>query len=245
MPVCWIGCYEVVDTSTSKKNMVFDRIELQQPPVREVITGFVFEPVLAYSLVCGALQAQIGDRFPEFEENPNGVRWSPSSAGPTGPLARLSNERYVLQVGRGSIGVNQVGAYDFPDFLDTTLEVLSVCKRLGIMDAIRSAALRYVNFFSDDLLAGLNDPFRVSARADGLPITLRDMTVEFGDPAVSIYFKYGASIDDKSGVVMDLDIGTDTLDDSEAWLRTSHDQIYQAFRSCVSDELFQRLKGNS
>ncbi len=241
---------------------------LAKPPLIEAICEFRFEPSEQWDLtVPGRLYDRIQNDFPH-KEQVQGFGFSlqvgqgiegpvPTVQGALDRVLMAREDRSVLvQTGPHLLVINHRLPYpgweDFRALISTVLEtyldlVPSTFERVG---------LRYINQIPVPLAEGVEI---------GSLITLDPpIPAEMERPLANFYQRYELRHDDPVGVLihqtgmqltqenetvlmLDLDFGSllearPGMEDADAWLRSAHDRIEEAFRASVNPGLLDRMK---
>jgi uncharacterized protein (TIGR04255 family) len=235
--------------------MAYVREPIENPPLVEALFELRAECDVPYVLVPGALHAKLPN-YPMIEESDRAVMGKVKLSSHAFHRFRSDDGTRLVQCGPGLFTVNILGDYgEFEDFEAMIRTGLEAFKEVAKPTKVLRLGVRYVNLIPQECMAGLDQPLRVTAAfpSDVLPaqdtIAMRGL---FSIPEAQGRLGLAVSAphqleDGRRGCLLDLDFFQKEpqaidINGCLPWVETGHDVIYQAFRSCLSEELYARLK---
>lgn len=241
---------------------------LKSPPLVEALVEFRFAPTSEWDwTIPGRLFERIRDEFPtRVEVRPfvmvgAGPGGPPESAPPVPAPERLQFKRAdgtaMVQVGPRLMVVNHLKPYpNWENFRDLVLKIFDIHASVTGPLPIARIGMRYINHLPSRTLdlekeITILAPVRTIMDAPFNHFYQRyDLQIE--EPKGTLVHQCGTAFAGTEMVTMlDLDFFStepgeaSDSDGLRAWLDSAHDRIEEAFRSSLSDSLYQRLDKGS
>ena len=130
-------------------------------PIVEALVEIRFDPAVPEDAVFGVIYGRLSERFTGYEslpilQLPEFVRRTDQNLA-FQPHYRLENEKYVVQIGPRVLSFAAKEPYPgWEVFSNETFDIIGYVKQQKIAKRILRAAVRYTNFFSDDVFSKIN-----------------------------------------------------------------------------------------
>lgn len=225
---------------------------LKRSPLNEAVFEIRFPARERFGVLPGRMLDKLGESFPLDEEQP--LAQLPAEVGPPhAPRHRfMSDDRSrMCQLGTGMVSLNHTTYIGYTSFQKDSRRIVEIAKDLDLVGTIDRLGMRYINKIQLDRSWESIITIHISA-----PTVL-------DHPATSRMFRWGTSrgdldtlttaiswpIDqeDKQYLIIDLDMyqepsRTMEIEEIMDWHLQAHEEIYQAFKACLTKSFFAFLE---
>jgi len=164
------------------------------------------------------------------------------------PLYRISNEKYVIQIG---IDVLTIGSHPkyvgWGEFSKTIYSILDKIDRLKIIQGVYRLGLRYVNFFEDDnIFKNIKLDVNLSGKSMIGQKSVFRTEIKEGNVKSVLQISNDAKSKNKSGSLIDIDCSrTSELQDffkkKEELINNIHSTEKKLFFKLINDDYLKKL----
>lgn len=228
------------------------------PPIIEAICEFRFPPETSWATdVADKISKAIQNKFPnkesryvqeiQFSPDPQNSKLMQHNVRTRHLTALLSEDRSkLIQIGAHLIAINKLKPYlGWEEFSLDIQKILNELKNVTKPTVFQKIGLRYINQIELPLEAKLEDFLTVKIKLNSSNFTVENNETSFllkinDNDNCKIQFKNFFSAN-KQICAVDLDYflqksGAIKFDDALNWIFKAHEQVYEIFESCITDQ---------
>lgn len=220
-------------------------------PILDALFEIRFTTNIHSSAVFGMVYNILQTEFPKVENLP--ILQLPESVRATDPSFkfkphyRISNERFVTQIGPNVITISSFPEYTgWDEFSRQIFNILKKIEEVGIVNLVTRIGIRYINFFDNDIFKDIDLQISIGDSAITYKNTIVRTEIEQDSFKSSLQVANNANHNNKLGSIIDIDTFTETnLKDffaiKEELISDGHKKEKELFFSLLKENFIKTL----
>lgn len=204
-------------------------------------------PSAVFGMIYNALQVD----FPKVENLP--ILQLPEAVRATDPNFkfkphyRISNERFVTQIGPDVVTISSFPNYaGWDEFSTQIFSILDRIEKVGIVSSVSRIGIRYINFFDNDIFKDIDLKVCIGDNDIAYKNTIIRTEIEQESFKSSLQVANNANHNNKLGSIIDIDTFTesnltDFFTNKETLISDGHNKEKELFYSLLKEDFLKTL----
>lgn len=204
-------------------------------------------PSAVFGMIYNALQVD----FPKVENLP--ILQLPEAVRATDPNFkfkphyRISNERFVTQIGPDVVAISSFPNYaGWDEFSTQIFSILDRIEKVGIVSSVSRIGIRYINFFDNDIFKDIDLKVCIGNNDIAYKNTIIRTEIEQESFKSSLQVANNANHNNKLGSIIDIDTFTesnlkDFFTNKETLISDGHKKEKELFYSLLKEDFLKTL----
>jgi uncharacterized protein (TIGR04255 family) len=220
-------------------------------PILDALFEIRFTSKIHPSAVFGMIYNVLQDDFPKVEnlpilQLPEAVRASDPNL-KFKPLYRISNEKFVTQIGQDVLTISSFPEYSgWDEFSKQIFSILDRIEKVGIIDSVIRVGIRYINFFENDVFKDIDLKISINSEDITYKNTIIRTEIEQEAYKSSLQIANNANHNNRLGSIIDIDTFTESnlknfFLNKEELISGGHTKEKELFFSLLKEDFLKKL----